>query len=285
MKLSTLHEARNPEFEKELEPLITAPFKTYTQRRKEKEQEFHSDDTFHSDDEFGHISKAVKNVTSTGGALIKAYRYWQKNFNGERWPALEQAFLNRTWTFKGGSSMENSARTSIFDYINNLKESWPEGEKIAVGLLSSHGALMYHDKPSVMKYIISRPKIQGLVDRIEEKHKALAQWREKWQTQEIPKYEQDYKNWEQEVKEWERNQIEKQASIGTNFHDEDEFGHNVKPFPPHRPPEPRLYHSRQDFTDAYVKPDWKPAPKKSEAQEFDEKLKEIEKRPPFAGWA
>jgi hypothetical protein len=95
--------------------------------------------------------------------LIQAIHYWSKNFNGERWPTLEKAFLNRDFTFQGKIGMYDSARASLFKYLNELKTPWPEGEKMADKVLNSaHGweilTHYYHKIKAAQDYSLRRPR-------------------------------------------------------------------------------------------------------------------------------
>ena len=171
---------------------------------------------------------------ATGKELNNAIGYWVKNFNGDRWSALEKAFLNRDWTFKGGVGMYTSARTSLFKYLNNLKESWSEGEKMANQVLSSSNGLRYFQHPEVKKYAKSKPLIPGLAQNFKQALHKYDQDVQKWKTIEYPK-------WEQDMKAWQTAHSTKTAELG--FHDEDDFnrGHPMKPF------EPRYPFSKEDL--------------------------------------
>lgn len=102
----------------------------------------------------GRKTESISNINNTSKALLTAIGYWQRHFNGERWPALEQAFLNRHWTFTGGMSLYNRARTSLFKYLNNLRQPWPEGDKMANRVISSKNGKRYViQSPEIQKYI------------------------------------------------------------------------------------------------------------------------------------
>ena len=173
---------------------------------------------------------------STGKELNNAISYWSKNFGGERWPVLEKAFLNRDWTFKGGVGMYTSARTSLFKYLNNLKQSWPEGEKMANQVLESSNGLRYFGHPEIRKYVQSKPPMPGLIQNFKQAIHKYNQDIQKWKTVEYPK-------WEEDVKKWQEAQAAKN-SIATSFHDDDEF--NRSGGPPMKPLEPSYPFRKED---------------------------------------
>lgn len=255
MKLSTLYEARNPKFEKELEPTLVAPFRTYHKRQSEanKIAKQHYNDYGLPDRQFlpnpesqtnpeqgafdswlyrhqpttptKHDNKSVPvlgyspiralNNKADTTTLNKAIAYWHKSFDGKRWPTLEQAFLNRDWTFKGGMGTYNTARTSLFKYLNNLKEPWPEGEKMANGLLASgRNALRYVAlSPDIRQYVASKPeRNKGLVDSV---------------TTTLAQYDKEMADWQIKHDAW---TAAKKPS--GDFHDDDEFGSDHEPQPP-----------------------------------------------------
>lgn len=281
MKLSTLYEARDPKKEAEWAPILSAPFKSYWTRRKEGEEleklkpkpsepepEFHSDDTFG-----GHTARnypKTQNVDSAA-TLQKAINYWVQNFNGERWPTLEQAFLNRAWTFKGGMSAYNTARSSLFKYLNNLNAEWPEGEAMAAQTLSGHRGIEYisgyRTFPEVERYVKLRPTIPGLVTRIQ---KALKD------------YEARVEDWKIKHAKWEAQPKNPPQGLPSTFYE---------PRKPHWPygniewfqqyaagqhvPEPKEPKPYKSATPAQRK-------RKRHPSDYPEHLRQT---PPFAGWA
>ena len=207
--------------------------------------------------------QTVPNAATSGGRHLQdAIRYWVSNFEGKRWSTLEQAFLNRDWTFKGGMGMYNTARTSLFKYLNNLKEPWPEGEKMANQVLGSKNGLNYvSQSPDVRAYVRSRPPIPDFVQGLRTaltahdaavdkwKTETHPQWEEKmatWETEVIPK-------WQQSVRDWHAEQVRKK---GGTFHDDDEFGHGGPPHMPYKQPEPQrpeFWYKDEKWARDYVK--------------------------------
>jgi hypothetical protein len=116
MKLSTLFEARDPELEKNLEPYLKGNFGAYRFRRPKN---------------------FVPTIQGMQGKLAQAARYHAREMNGDRWPALEQAFLNRAVTFSGKPSDYLRPRMTLFTYLNNIKTPWPEGEDMAQKFVDS----------------------------------------------------------------------------------------------------------------------------------------------------
>jgi hypothetical protein len=157
--------------------------------------------------------KPDPNKVETGVQLNKAIGYWSKNFNGERWPALEQAFLNRDWTFKGNLGLGDSARTSLFKYLNELKTSWPEGQTMADRVLTSKNAIIYVLRsPEVRKYITKRPPTPELIKQIK---------------LELTQHEAQMANYTERYSKW----LVAQKPID-DFHADDHFGPNLEPVPP-----------------------------------------------------
>lgn len=284
MKLSTLHEDRDPKKEAELEPILTAPFRKVKERKKLKAQElkkglethgipdrqfvlpiskkplprFVDYKTYETDRENPDYKAPIKpddyttpylsptelkygdirtpsahvpiyhqpsqNVAQPGGQhLQNAISYWSKNFEGKRWPTLEQAFINRDWTFQGGKGMYNTARVSLFKYLNNLKEPWPEGEEMANRVISGPKAVTYlTEYPEILKYALSKPINPSIQNAIK---------------QEIERWDGPYRDWlaaQEKPKE-------------LTFHDDDEF------FRPNKPASFNdIYGSKADMLRKYV---------------------------------
>jgi hypothetical protein len=152
-----LLEARDPNYEKQIEPKLKSPISIYTGHtspqskiRKKMHGIFGYDiETPHhrvnaqdySSPVVYHHSELEKNPYPSGsrpkgytpsvldpGDLNRALSYWLKEFHGERWPALEQAFLNRAKTYTGKRGGDYTRpRLSIFKYLGRIKEPWPEG--------------------------------------------------------------------------------------------------------------------------------------------------------------
>lgn len=271
MKLSTLYEVRDPKKEAELEPYLTAPFRSEKERGKEgrrlakqshkdyglPDRQFMSNPTLkHTGDysnknfqyrkQYGQVevpvlgpggTLATSNPKSDNTSLNQAIGYWSKKFEGERWPALEQAFLNRNWTFKGGRGLYDTARSSLFKYLNELKTPWPQGEEMANTVLSSRNALHYVIRvPEIKKYIQLHPVIPGLVTQINKV---------------FPPYKDELE-----------------------FHTDDVFGGHQR----YSDSDIRLL---QQYAAKHVPGPTPP----SEAELFNQRLRDIEQRPPFVGWA
>lgn len=302
MKLSTLYEARDPKKEAELEPYLTAPFYNHPQRashaRKAAAQSLkaygvpdrqfmpHPDldykDNTRDPGWYNHYQhrtsfpatgktqfpvlgtgnvRPTPNVKSDTSSLSKAIGYWAKNFEGQRWPALEQAFLNRDFAFKGRKGMYDTARSSLFKYLNELKQPWAEGEQMANTVLGSRNGLWYITKaPEVRRYVEKRPIIPAFVDSIKEQLKL---------------HDQRMQDWKIRHDKWVASQ-----NVGQDFHADDDFGYSNEPQPP-------LWRwGNEEWFKKYVAGDFQPKPPgKSEAEQFNDRLREIEERPPFAGWA
>lgn len=203
MLLSDIFEARDSEYEKQIEPKLRSPISMYTgatsPQRKIK-QKLH--DTFkpkwgQGDNIPGfydmthphelQYSETPRNPYPASarprgyvpsivgpGDLNRAVSYWVKNFDGERWSALEQAFLNRARSYTGGGGDFVRPRTSIFTYLANLKEPWPEGEALVQKFLGSSGMGTKHAKDT-SNYIGYSLK-KGTFDPSEASPRALAQY-------------------------------------------------------------------------------------------------------------
>lgn len=69
------------------------------------------------------------------GTLSAAVRYHQQHMNGKRWSVLEKAFTDRSATFQGAKGDFIRPRISLFTYLTNLRDPWPEGNRLARQLL------------------------------------------------------------------------------------------------------------------------------------------------------
>lgn len=208
---------------------------------------------------YGGRVRPTQNVTNTGDTLNKSIAYWMKDFKGQRWPALEQAFLNRDWTFKGGRGMYDSARSSLFKYLNNLSGKWPEGEKMADQVLASRNGLMYVRKsPDIRKYVEARPALPSLTTAI---------------NAEIKAHEQRMADYKIKHDEWLKSQ-----APPDEFHADDRFDRfDYEPQPPN------WRYGNEEWFRAYAAGKYKPGP--TEEEQFQQRLREIGEQPPFANWA
>jgi len=179
MKLSTLFEDRNLEFEKSLEPYLTGHFGAYTWKR----------------------PKDFKpSIPGIAGKLQQAVRYHMRNFNGERWPALEQAFMNRAVTYQGKPGDNIKPRMSLFTYLDNINEPWPEGIEMAKQVVNAFitgsysrytGSSLYNMNPAILRFLIkNKIVVPNLIQQIKK----------------IIQYQHD-----------------QTKQIDTGFHDEDKF--------------------------------------------------------------
>lgn len=79
-------------------------------------------------------AKPVKNAENYD--LVKAVTFHELNMKGKRWPELEQAFLHRSNTYTGkGVSDYTRPRKSLFKYLSNINERWPEGDNMATATI------------------------------------------------------------------------------------------------------------------------------------------------------
>ncbi len=69
--------------------------------------------------------------------LTRAIGYHKQAFHGRRWPALEQAFLQRANTYSGIKGDYVKPRAMLFRYLNQLVEPWSEGMKLADGFVET----------------------------------------------------------------------------------------------------------------------------------------------------
>lgn len=161
-----LLEARDPNYEKQIEPKLRAPISMYSgyispQKKIQRKLSdlFGSlptapsslaDPQDYSSPRVFHHSETPKNPYPSGtrpkgytpssvgpGDLNRAMTYWLKEFHGGRWPALEQAFLNRARSYTGGGGDFVRPRMSVFKYLGNLKEPWPEGAAMIEKMLAT----------------------------------------------------------------------------------------------------------------------------------------------------
>jgi hypothetical protein len=219
MRLSILFEARDLGLEKTLEPYLQGNFGAY---RFKRPKDF------------------VPTMPGMGGKLSQAVRYHAQEMNGERWPALEQAFLNRAITYAGKPSDYMRPRMSLFTYLNNIKEPWLEGEAMAQKFLDSplikkaiggergttYNRYMSALSPMMIKYLINK-KINKpeLVQSFQELlAKDAEQEAEHYRiAKAFPIWKQNYEAW---LPEWERKQEEaKRKALGSEgeFHVDDTF--------------------------------------------------------------
>lgn len=104
---------------------------------------------------------------NTNNNLKNAVKYHAKYMKGQRWPELEQAFLYRANTYMGSSLSDYiRPRTSLFTYLNNIKEKWREGEKLADAALKKFlfSVIIHNDRyfklnNDIYEYIYKRPNI------------------------------------------------------------------------------------------------------------------------------
>ena len=215
-----LSEDRNPELEKSLEPYLTGNFGSF---RSKMPQNF------------------KPSVPGLAGKLPQAVNYHAKNMGGQRWPALEQAFLNRSETYKGFKSDYTRPRTSLFTYLKNLNQPWPEGIELARQLANSAifntdgGRYVNVSNPDIIecliKYEIYSPPLIRSISNIVNRHspelgKAQADW-------DVIRneYEKQHNIWLTKREMWMNDKVaelkQKAEAIKTDqigFHDEDEFG-------------------------------------------------------------
>ena len=74
--------------------------------------------------------------------LSRAVAYHRRVMHGQRWPALEQAILNRAVTYQasgqygaGGGDFAKP-RLVLFNYLATIKQPWPEGEQLATNFVT-----------------------------------------------------------------------------------------------------------------------------------------------------
>ena len=239
MKLSILFEARDPELEKTLEPYLRGNFGAYR---------------------FKRPRNFVPTMQGMRGKLAQAVRYHAREMNGERWPALEQAFMNRAVTFSGKPGDYIRPRMTLFTYLNNIKEPWPEGEALAQKLFAGpkppttdfHADDKFGNKtehvfntsgvmdtriynrymsmlsPGMLQYLIRKNQyIPNLVDAITKILQTDAE-QEKKHYEETAELATQVKSWKKEYKKWLPG-YEKRKEAG-EFHSDDTFG-GSEPFP------------------------------------------------------
>lgn len=218
MRLSILFEARDPGLEKTLEPYLQGNFGAYR---------------------FKRPRNFVPTMAGMQGKLAQAVRYHAREMNGERWRALEQAFLNRAVTFSGKPSDYMRPRMTLFTYLNNIKEPWPEGEAMAQNIFKepkeqtdefhtddkfgnkrSHvfdstgimGTRIYNRymsmlSPGMLQYLINKKQyIPNLVDAIIKIMQADAEeerkHNEEQQSEENVALTDKVKTWKQDYRKW-----------------------------------------------------------------------------------
>lgn len=215
-----LSEDRNPELEKSLEPYLTSHFGAFRFKRPKD------------------FKPSAPGLT---GKMPQAVLYHATNMGGERWPALEQAFLNRENTYKGLKSDFMRPRTSLFTYLKNLNQPWPEGLELARQLVNStifntdNRRYVNVFSPDIIecliKYKIHSPQLIQAINNIvradtPELKKAATDW-----TALRHEYEIQQGLWLAKRDAWisDKAEVLKQEANSlkadqTGFHDEDEFG-------------------------------------------------------------
>lgn len=214
-----LSEDRNPELEKSLEPYLTGNFGAFRFR---KPKDF------------------KPSIAGLAGKLPQAVKYHADNMNGQRWPALEQAFMNRGETYKGFKSDFMRPRMSLCTYLKNLKEPWPEGVELVRQLVNSpifntrgqrYVSIFNPDIiECLLKYKIYSPSLVRAISNVvnantPELQKAADDW-----TALRHEYEKKHGEWSQQRAMWlndkaaELRQKAEKIAVNTAFHDEDEFG-------------------------------------------------------------
>lgn len=114
----------------------------------------------------GLKGKKAKNPGSDPTMLTRALIAHRK-MGGRRWLELEMAFLKRSNTYKGTGGNFIRPRSSLLKYLDQLKEPWPQGEKMAQNMFlsinkkSTAYSLNYMDwnTPTVANFLKKRPKI------------------------------------------------------------------------------------------------------------------------------
>ena len=152
MRLEMLFEARDPSYEKEVEPHLQKPIRMFTGK---KPADYTPD------------QNAIP-----GGLLSKAVRYHEQNFNGARWPALEAAFLNRKRSFTGGGGDYVRPRTTLFRYLKNINEPWPDGEALVAKLEAGtkrgrSGVRHIMTSPNYVGYLEKKDKLTNSIVSLE----------------------------------------------------------------------------------------------------------------------
>lgn len=111
-----------------------------------------------------YSSKSGKGPQNAGDYnLSKAVNFHELNMKGQRWPELELAFIYRSNTYKAkGVSDYTRPRKSLFKYLNNISERWPEGDDMAAATIKKFsgpyfGKTRYFTFTNdVMRYVYSK---------------------------------------------------------------------------------------------------------------------------------
>lgn len=94
----------------------------------------------------------------TSDDLLKSIKYHASHMNGQRWPELEIELLH--------SNRSKSVINYVIMYLNNIKEPWPEGERIGELAINEYMLIKYISKlPSkeTFEYLYKRPKLIVLI--------------------------------------------------------------------------------------------------------------------------
>lgn len=215
MKLYELFEERSPEFEKSIEPYLTGQFVAYSWRNQPVDSS----------------GRPMRTMAGMEGKLPAAVKYHAREFNGERWPALEKAFLSREVTYRGKRSDYLKPRMGLFSYLININTPWPEGEEMADSVIDSEifqDSIRYQDRyinslsPVILQYLIKYQKrVPELIDAIksishEEYQKNLKTYHD---------YQDQYRKWQNDLESFaNKKEAEQMASRSKGLHDEDEWG-------------------------------------------------------------
>lgn len=228
MRLALIFEARDPDFEKSIEPYLTAPYKAFR---------------------FKPPKDYVK-IPDIAGKLQKAVYYHAREFGGERWTALEQAFLSRKNLYIGKRGDMIRPRVSLFKYLNNVTTPWPEGDQLAMNVLDSNLGSDPRDRryfnrlnPDVLQYLVRNwiyiPDLYAdLKKQVEVRDPKL---REK----EMEEFKERHAKWQKEHEEWAMKRSEELEKMGV--HDIDIFGWKLLPGEPPEPHQPGRYDTLEEL--------------------------------------
>lgn len=96
--------------------------------------------------------------------LKQATQVHKMLFNGKRWPALEHAFLLRKNTYENMGGDFVRPRTTIFEYLGNLREKWPEGERIVNNINDSMLINIMGRSETARRYIINNYELRHKIE-------------------------------------------------------------------------------------------------------------------------